>query len=83
LQEITSPNLKVVSGQTLPEGWLGKNFACHQLAAQADGSYLVFVDADVRLAPRAITACERAFVVALQKHLTLPIAECIPLRGSS
>ena len=56
LQEITSPNLKVVSGQTLPEGWLGKNFACHQLAAQADGSYLVFVDADVRLAPRAITA---------------------------
>jgi glycosyltransferase involved in cell wall biosynthesis len=35
---------------------LGKNFACHQLASHANGEYLVFVDADVRLAPTAIAA---------------------------
>ncbi len=41
-------------------GWLGKPAACHRLAlnasARADPSVLVFVDADVRLAPEAIAA---------------------------
>jgi len=44
------------SGIDLPEGWLGKNFACHQLVTHSTGEYLVFVDADVRLAPEAISA---------------------------
>lgn len=37
---------RVVRGQELPEGWLGKNFACHQLASLARGKYLLFLDAD-------------------------------------
>ncbi|WP_207535394.1 glycosyltransferase [Desertivirga arenae] len=37
---------RVIRGQDLPEGWLGKNFACHQLAGQAKGKYLLFLDAD-------------------------------------
>lgn len=40
----------------LPDGWLGKNFACHRLAQSAPGSVLVFVDADVELAPTALAA---------------------------
>jgi len=40
------PNFKVVKGQELPPNWLGKNFACHQLAEHATGNYLLFVDAD-------------------------------------
>ncbi len=43
------PGLQLLQGLTLPPGWLGKNFACHQLARQAKGSYLLFLDADVRL----------------------------------
>ncbi|WP_207424667.1 glycosyltransferase [Desertivirga brevis] len=39
-------NFRVIKGQELPEGWLGKNFACHQLASQAKGKYLLFLDAD-------------------------------------
>ena len=50
------PLVKTVSGTELPEGWLGKNFACHQLVAHATGDYLVFLDADVRVAPSAISA---------------------------
>lgn len=50
------PQVKTISGSTLPEGWLGKNFACHQLVAQSTGDYLVFVDADTRLSPGAIAA---------------------------
>ena len=51
LQEFSSrmPNLYSFKGDTLPEGWLGKNFACHQLANRASGDYLLFLDADVRV----------------------------------
>jgi chlorobactene glucosyltransferase len=36
----------VTKGQELESGWLGKNFACHQLAKNASGKYLLFLDAD-------------------------------------
>ncbi len=39
-------NFKVVKGKPLPKGWLGKNFACHQLAEMANGNWLLFLDAD-------------------------------------
>ncbi len=38
---------KLLRGNTLPAGWLGKNHACHQLASEAKGQYLLFLDADV------------------------------------
>ncbi len=41
--------IRLVRGTELPPGWLGKNFACHQLAKHASGEYLLFIDADVRL----------------------------------
>lgn len=56
LNEITAPNLKILSGQQLPDGWLGKNYACYQLAQHSNGDYLVFVDADVRLDFTAIAS---------------------------
>jgi glycosyltransferase involved in cell wall biosynthesis len=37
---------RVIKGNTLAEGWLGKNYACYQLAQQAKGKYLMFLDAD-------------------------------------
>ena len=45
-----------LSGRPLPKGWLGKNFACQQLSISGTGEYLVFLDADVRLNPNAISA---------------------------
>jgi glycosyltransferase involved in cell wall biosynthesis len=38
----------------VPPGWLGKSWACEQLARNASGSILVFVDADVILAEDAV-----------------------------
>lgn len=38
----------------LPSGWNGKQHACFQLAQLATHSRLLFIDADVRLAPDAI-----------------------------
>ena len=41
------PRVRVLSGEALPKGWNGKNWACHQLASAAKGDVLVFTDADV------------------------------------
>ncbi len=46
--------LKVLTGSAPPQGWLGKPYACAQLAAAARGDILVFVDADVVLTPTAV-----------------------------
>ncbi|TQS41563.1 glycosyltransferase [Cryptosporangium phraense] len=52
------PRVRVLTGAPLPPGWLGKPHACAQLAAAAapGSEVLVFVDADVVLAPDALTA---------------------------
>lgn len=47
---------RVVRGTAPPRGWLGKPWACAQLAAATEADILVFVDADVRLAPGAVAA---------------------------
>lgn len=39
--------LQVMEGKPLPPGWLGKPWACHQLAAVAKGEYFLFLDADI------------------------------------
>lgn len=46
-----------------PSGWLGKSYACHYGASSAHGQVLVFLDADVRLAPGALQA-----ILAWQKR---------------
>lgn len=40
------PRLRSLRGEPLPDGWRGKNWACHQLARAATGDYLAFTDAD-------------------------------------
>ncbi|WP_444948335.1 glycosyltransferase [Micromonospora ureilytica] len=52
------PRVTLLSGVAPPPGWLGKPHACWQLATRADpdATALVFVDADVVLAPHAVAA---------------------------
>ncbi len=52
------PRVRVLTGKALAPGWLGKPHACQQLAdaAAPTSSVLVFVDADVVLAPHAVAA---------------------------
>lgn len=52
----TDPRFHLHTGQPLPSGWLGKNWACHQLAQFAQGEILLFLDADVQCQPSAVTA---------------------------
>ena len=48
--------LKVIDGIEPPSGWAGKPWACMRAAKESKGAWLVFVDADVRLHPKAIRA---------------------------
>jgi hypothetical protein len=52
------PRLRLLTGRPLTPGWLGKPHACQQLAdaAAPTSDVLVFVDADVVLAPHAVAA---------------------------
>ena len=38
--------LHLLKGKPLPEGWIGKCWACHQLSEKARGEFLLLVDAD-------------------------------------
>jgi len=54
LRAITDPRLRVAGSPGLPAGWSGKQHACQTLARLAAHDLMVFVDADVRLAPDAV-----------------------------
>jgi chlorobactene glucosyltransferase len=55
--------LRVLQGAPLPVGWLGKHWACHQLAQAARGELLLFVDADTHCAPQALAHAVAALQV--------------------
>ncbi|WP_167611991.1 glycosyltransferase [Maribellus sediminis] len=46
--------IKLINAEGLPDGWLGKNHACHRLAEKAKGEYYLFLDADVRISGEII-----------------------------
>ncbi len=48
--------IKIVRGKPLPQGWLGKNWACQQLADHSSGELLLFLEADVRLEEDALNS---------------------------
>ena len=57
LAELANLNSRVcfLQGQPLPEGWMGKQWACHQLAQAATGELLLFTDADTRHSPQTLS----------------------------
>ncbi len=49
------PKIRLHRSESLASGWNGKQFACWQLANLAKGELFLFLDADVRLSPNAIS----------------------------
>jgi hypothetical protein len=80
--------LRMEMAPELPEGWCGKQHACHVLADRAHHDLLVFIDADVRLAPDALARiaaalhnCDAGLISGIPLQLTGTWAEklLIPL----
>ena len=43
--------VKIINTESLPEGWLGKNWACYRGAKNASGNLFLFLDADTAFEP--------------------------------
>lgn len=48
IEDYPSARVTLITGKPLPPGWLGKNWACHQMAQVAKGDIFIFTDADVQ-----------------------------------
>ena len=70
-----NPRLRLLQGKDLPPGWTGKAWACQQLANEAQGEYLLFIDADTRLADLTLSQAvslavrEKADLLSLWPYL--------------
>lgn len=80
--------IQLITGDSLPEGWAGKPFACYQLAMKARGSWLLFVDADtthaphmlrsvlalaLQLRPSLLSGFPRQLATSLLQKITIPV----------
>lgn len=87
-----TPRHRLLAGSALPEGWTGKNWACHQLSQAAAGDWLLFTDADTVHSPGALSAAismaaatradlfsawPRLVTVSLGEKLVIPVLHII------
>ena len=73
LQRLASEDTRVRATRVehLPEGWLGKSYACHVGASLATGDWLLFTDADCWLKPDVIARALRVAAREAADHVTL------------
>lgn len=60
--------VKLIQGKPLPKGWAGKTYACHQLAKNATGKWIIFTDADTKHEPNMIRS---VLAIALKYNTSL------------
>jgi glycosyltransferase involved in cell wall biosynthesis len=60
--------LRVVEGSEPPQGWAGKPWTCSRAAKESQGAWLLFIDADVQIHPKAVQA---AVSLAKERNIAL------------
>lgn len=64
------PELKIIHGKLLPEGRLGKPWACQQLSEASKGELILFTDADTSHQPRMLKQAVSAMLAERADLLT-------------
>lgn len=59
LKKQHTDKLTIITGSSLPNDWIGKSYACHQLSMKAKGEYLLFTDADTIHSPYSLLSLIR------------------------
>jgi chlorobactene glucosyltransferase len=70
---LDNPAVELISAGDLPDGWIGKPHACWVGASASTGSWLCFIDADVRVDPGLV-----AFAVAAAEERRLDMLSLHP-----
>jgi len=65
--------IKLIHSSGLPDGWLGKNYACHTLSHHAKGKYFLFLDADVQISNNIVIN-----TIGLSKKYNLGLLSIFP-----
>lgn len=63
---------RVIDAEPLPDGWMGKPWACQQGADAAQGQWLLFLDADVTLEDSAMSSLCQLCAEADRVHSVCP-----------
>lgn len=80
LQQLATEDkhLTLLKGDPLSADWLGKHWACHQLAQTAPGELLLFTDADTRHHPLTLQNSVTALIIEKADLLTaMPFEEVV------
>lgn len=72
------PHLRLITSSEKPDGWMGKNWACHQLSQAAKGTHLLFTDADVQFMPALISEAEKHLKGTVHGLLTVWPNQVVP-----
>ena len=73
LQEQYSDKLTIIYGTSLPNEWVGKSHACHQLSLKAKGEYLLFTDADTIHSPYSLLS-----LIRTSRHYQADLLTAVP-----
>jgi len=66
-----NPQVRIISGEPLPAGWTGKNWACHQLSLTSQAHLMLFTDADTWFAKGGIRRWVEAHMITQSDLTTL------------
>jgi chlorobactene glucosyltransferase len=78
IKSFAHDGVRFIQGESPAEGWLGKNYACETLAAQANGQYLLFMGVDTRI---ETTTISQLISYARSKHVGM--VSVLPRRRDS
>ncbi len=73
------PRLQVVTIEELPDGWVGKNYACYRGYEKSTGGVLLFTDADVMFKPESL----KTAIAHLETHSADHLAVSPAIYGES